>query len=66
MKHQFPGAYWKDSVTSQTLPYYGPQKRVDQDKEGERLSLVNVRQLSTVDGQGSCCQDVWLTVDEPH
>ena len=56
----------KPIVMQTSIPFYGPQKGVDQDKEGERLSLVAVRQLPMVDGQGSYCQDVWLTPDKPH
>ena len=40
-QHQNPGAHWK--IVHQPEPcFYGPQKGVDQDREGERLSLVGV------------------------
>ena len=64
-QHQNPGAHWKIVPPGGPL-LYGSQKGADQDREGEDCHWLVWGQLSKGDGQGSCCQDVWQTLDGPH
>ena len=65
-QHLNPGAHWKTVLPVGPLLLWAMKKGQTKTGRGKDCHWSLWGQLPEGDRQGSCCQDVWQTLDGPH